>query len=347
MAYYHTYLTILVPSILTFIATVVAIRFLMPYMRGAGITARDYNKQSRPVLPSGMGLALSFGFSIGILSYVFGSSFGVYAPLLSMAALFASIIALMLISLVGFLDDINVRASAVKTTGMMDTRVGLKQWQKPLLTFVGAIPLIAIDAGVSALHLPLVGLVGFGIVYPLVIIPLAVVFAANAFNLLGGFNGISTASGLVASLAMLAYSLIYGGYAGAVLAAVLSAALIGFALVDSYPAKIIPGDSFTYAVGAGLVITMIVGNMESFGIFVFMPWIIEFLLHLRGRFDVTDLGRRRSDGTFAAPYKRIYSWTHIIMKMRRCREWEVTLYMALITLGFVALGFAFKVFGLL
>ena len=109
-----------------------------------------------------------------------------------------------------------------------------------------------------------------------------------------------------------------------------------------------PGDSFTYAVGAGLVAAMILGNMESFGVMVFMPWIIEFLLHLRKRFNVTDLGNCRSDGTFKAPYgKKIYSWTHVIMNMKKCKEWEVSLYMWIICIGFVALAFAMKYLALL
>jgi UDP-N-acetylglucosamine--dolichyl-phosphate N-acetylglucosaminephosphotransferase len=345
---YHTYLTLIVPVALAFISTVIALRFLMPLMLGSGITATDYNKKNRPVLPSGMGTALSFGFSIGILAYIFGASFNLYGSTIPSAPLFAAIVSLLLISIVGFLDDIHVRKQATRTTGMMDTRVGLKQWQKPALTLIGAVPLVAINAGVSVLNVPFFGHIAFGLLYPIILIPLAVVFAANAFNLLGGFNGISTASGIIVALGFLLYSVLYGSTLGALLSGVMLASLIGFAFFDGYPAKIIPGDSYTYAVGAGFVITMILGNMESFGVIVFMPWIIEFLLHLKGKFDVTDLGNRRADGTFASPYgKKIYSWTHVIMNLKRCREWEVTAYMAGITLIFVILGFGLKAFGIL
>lgn len=349
MMYYHTYLSILIPMLFTFLSTIAAIKFLMPHMLDSGVTATDYNKKTRPVLPSGMGTALSFGFSIGLLVYIFGASFSLFGYAVTQNIyLLAATVSLLLIALVGFIDDINVRKTKVVTTGMMDTRVGLKQWQKPILTLIGAIPLIAINAGVSTLHLPFIGMVNFGLWYPLFIIPLAVVFAANSFNLLGGFNGISTASGLVISLALLIYAIVYGSYTGAILAGVLSATLIAFALYDNYPAKMIPGDSFTYAVGAGIAITAILGNMESFAAIIFLPWFIEFILHLRGKFKITDLGKRRADGTFEPPYgKKIYSWTHILMNMKRCKEWEVTLYMTFVTFGFVILGFALKIFGLL
>ncbi|MDE1865919.1 MAG: hypothetical protein KGH94_04765 [Candidatus Micrarchaeota archaeon] len=345
---YHTYLTLIVPIALAFVSTFITIRFLMPLMMGSGITATDYNKKNRPALPSGLGNALSFGFAIGILAYIFGASFNLYSSTISSNMLFAAVVSLMLIALVGFLDDIHVRKVAMKTTGMMDTRVGLKQWQKPLLTLMGAVPLIAINAGVSIVNVPLVGHVAFGLLYPLIIIPLAVIFSANSFNLLGGFNGISTASGIMVALGFLLYSVIYGTTTGALLSGVMLACLVAFAFFDGYPAKIIPGDSYTYAVGAGFVITMILGNMESFGVIVFMPWIIEFLLHLKGKFDVTDLGKLQKNGTFAAPYgKRIFSWTHIIMNIRPMKEWEVTAYMTGITVCFVIIGFGLKAFGLL
>src|SRR5271170_3583893 len=105
---YHTYLTLIVPIILTFISTVIAIRFLMPLMLGSGVVAIDYNKKNKPVLPRGLGMALSFGFSIGILSYIFGASFSLYPSTVPSYYLFAAVVSLLLISIVGFLDDIHV-----------------------------------------------------------------------------------------------------------------------------------------------------------------------------------------------------------------------------------------------
>ena len=169
------------------------------------------------------------------------------------------------------------------------------------------------------------------------------VFAANAFNLLGGFDGIAGGTALVSILGMLVYSILFGTYAGTLLTSVLAAAIIGFLLFNIYPSKITPGDSFTYAVGTAMVAIMIIGNMESFGLIIFIPWIIEFVLHARKKFKVSDLGKLRADGTFEPRHgKKIYSWTHLIMNLKRCREWEVSIYMWLIELGFVILAFALK-----
>ncbi|MDE1810881.1 MAG: hypothetical protein KGH66_02470 [Candidatus Micrarchaeota archaeon] len=339
---YHSYLTVAVPAIVAFIITVVGTLFVQSYMKDAGVTAIDHNKKGKPILASGGGVAVAFGFAVGMLTYIFGSSF-VYEPASSLPYLFATVVAVFLIAFVGFLDDINVKREMVKTTGMMDTRKGLKQWQKPLLTLIGAIPLMAVNAGVATVNLPLLGAINFGLFYPLIIIPLAVIFASNAFNLLGGFDGIATGTGLIAAAALLLYSFIYGTYIGSVISGVLFATLLAFFFFNVYPARVIPGDSYTYAVGTALVTVMILGSAEAFGVIIFMPWIIEFLLHLKKKFHTTDLGKLNKDGTFTAPYgKKISSWTHLIMNSRPMTEWQVSAAMWCVEIGFVALAFGMK-----
>jgi len=343
-----TYLTIIIPSLLAFIGALVSIPFIKNYMLESGVISIDRNKKDRPVLPASGGISVAFGFILGIILYIFGASFHFYHPVASQKFLFATALSVALIVFVGFLDDINVKKKEVKTTGMKDIRKGLKQWQKPLFTFIGAIPLMAIAAGTYTVDIPFIGVVNFGIFYPLVIIPLAVIFVTNAFNLLGGFDGIATGSALILSFALLVYAFFFGTYTGLLISSILFASLLAFLPFTVYKAKILPGDTLYFGVSAAFVAAVIVGNMEAFGIIIFIPWIIEFVLHARKKFDVTDLGNLRSDGTFEAPYKNgIYSWTHIIMKAKRCKEWEVSLYMWLIEIAFVILAFGIKLVGLL
>ena len=345
---YSTYLTLIVPALVAFAFTVAGVLFSMSYMREAGIIAIDHNKRGKPIVPTSGGVAVAMGFTLGLLAYVFGDSFGIYSARASTEYLFAAILSVILIAFVGFIDDINVQSKKVHTTGMKDIRKGLKQWQKPVLTFIGAVPLMAVNAGVSTVVIPFLGAVNLGVVYPLLILPLAVVFAANAFNLLGGFDGIASGSGLVACFGLAIYAVFFGTYTGAIVSSVLFAAILGFFIFDKYPARILCGDSFTYCVGAGIVSAAVIGNMEAFGVIVFAPWAIEFLLHLRAKFKSTDLGKLQHDGTFAAPYgRRIYSWTHAIMNVGRLTEQQVSMCMWGIEALFVMLGFAMKFSGLL
>lgn len=342
---YHTFQTIIIPGILAFAAAYVGIGFLKRYLYGAGIVAEDRNKEKRVKLPSSAGLGFAFGIVIGILAYTFGGSF-IYAPVINVSTLLSVALSILLITMVGFLDDINVKQTRVKSTGMMDIRQGLKQWQKPILTILGALPLMAINAGVHMVDLPFVGTVSLGIIYPLILLPLAVIFVSNSVNLLGGFDGLQPLMALAAAIGLLIYCIIFGTYVGAFLSALLCAALLAMLPFNLYKAKVVPGDSFTYAVGATMVAIMVMGNAESFGIIIFIPWMIEFLLHLRKRFKVTDLGIRQKDGTFKAPYgKKIYSLTHVVMNLKKANETDVAYYLTALEVLFVVIAFALKLTG--
>jgi UDP-N-acetylglucosamine--dolichyl-phosphate N-acetylglucosaminephosphotransferase len=340
----------LIPSLVTLFITIIGIRFIMPYFSGAGIIAEDRNKAKPVKLPSSGGLAVAFGMIVGILTYTFGGSFGIFAPLASISRLLAIALSIILIAMVGFLDDINVVKNRVTTTDMKDIRKGLAQGQKPLRTFLGALPLMAVDAGVRYLNIPFVGAVQFGIVYPLIMIPLAVIFVSNSFNLLGGFDGLQPGMGAMASLGLVIYSLFFGNYVGLLLSSLLFIAIIAFLPFNLYKARIIPGDSFTYAVGGALVAIMVMGNALAFGVIIFIPWIIEFFLHLKRGFKVTDLGIRQRDGTFKSPYgKRIYSLTHWVMNSAKGKATEVYVsgYLTLLEGGFVVLALLLKLLGFL
>lgn len=344
---YNAYLTIIIPAAITFFVSIFGTEFLMFYLYGAGIIAEDRNKEKLVTLASSGGLAVAFGITVGILAYTFGASF-VYSPILNVAQLLAVSLSIILIALVGFLDDVNVKRIRVQSTDMKDIRQGLKQWQKPLLTFIGALPLMAINAGVGVITLPLFGSIDFSYFYPLVIIPLAVIFVSNAVNLLGGFDGLQPGTTLVASFGLFVYEAFYGTHIGLLLSLLLFVAILGFMPFNVYRSKIIPGDSFTYAVGGTLVAIMVMGNAEIFGVVIFIPWIIEFFLHLRRKFKVTDLGIRQKDGTFKAPYgKKNYSLTHVVMNMKKATETDVATYLTLFEALFVILGLVLKLEGVL
>ncbi len=344
---YHTFQTLLIPALITFIITLVSTKFVTGYLSSSGITIDDKNKEKRISLPTSGGVAVAFGIIVGIVVYAFGGTF-VFTPVVAISDLFAVGLAVLLIALVGFLDDIHIKGKNVMTTDLMDRKLGLRQWQKPLLTVIGALPLMAINAGVSTVTIPFFGAVDLGIIYPLIILPLAVIFVSNAFNLLGGYDGLQSGTALVASAGLLIYSVFFGNYIGALLSAILFASLLAFLPFNMYRAKILPGDSFTYAIGAMLVAIMAMGNSEAFGVIIFIPWIIEFFLHLRKRFHTTDLGTRQRDGTFRAPYgRRIYSLTHVVMNIKRATEIDIALYLSLLEVVFVLLAFGLKLGGFL
>ncbi|BCS91375.1 MAG: phospho-N-acetylmuramoyl-pentapeptide-transferase [Candidatus Micrarchaeota archaeon] len=345
MAHFGLHLTLVVPFIIAFIASYVGIKAVMEYMRDAGVIAVDHNKEDKPELPSGLGIVLPIAIILALSSYIFGVTSGLYTPLIKINYIFAVTLSITLLSLVGFIDDLNVRKTFVKSTGMLDKRKGVRQKYKPLLVFIASIPFVVFinSIRVETIFIPFIGFVNLGYIFPLVIVPLAVIFASNAFNLLGGFDGLATGSALILSSAFLIYAALEHNYTGLLLSAVMTGSLIPFFIFNLYRSKIIPGDSFTLAFGGAFAEIAIISNMESFALVIFIPWIIEFIWHLLKRFDVTDLGKLNDDGTFRPPYgKKIYSWTHLIMNLKRCKEWEVSAYFWIVEILFVILGFTLK-----
>ena len=172
--------------------------------------------------------------------------------------------------------------------------------------------------------IPFLGQINFGIIYPLVLVPIAVVCVANATNMLAGMNGLEAGLGFVATLSVGVFALLRGQIEGAIIALILSVSLLAFLKWNWWPAKILPGDSLTYLTGAGFVTAVVLANVETFGIVVFIPWIVEAFLKLRGRFRVSSLGILQKGGTLKSQYGKIYSLTHVVMKSGKFKEKQVT-----------------------
>ncbi len=197
---------------------------------------------------------------------------------------------------------------------------------------------MAVAVGESVMTIPFLGAVDFGIFYSLILVPVAVVCVANATNMLAGMNGLEAGLGFVASLSVGLFGLLRGQAEGALIALLLAASLLAFLKWNWYPAKILPGDSLTYLIGACYVVAVVLANIEAFGIFVFTPWIVEAFLKLRGRFGVSSLGVLQKDGTLRSQYKKIYSLTHLVMR-GRFREREITAILIGVEIAICVLAF--------
>jgi len=325
--------SMIVSAAVTFLITPYFIRFL----RGAGIVGFDLQKKNKPKLATSGGICVAFGVLAGLLTYIGFQTFHPFSPGLKewLFPLLAVTSSILIVMFVGFLDDLNVKLNAEKTIEGRDIRIGLPQWLKPLLTLPAAIPLMAINAGKSTMAIPFIGRIDFGILYPLLLIPLGIVGASNAVNMLAGFNGLEAGMGIVYCLGLGISALLSNSTEGAVVFLVTSSALVGLIWHSWYPAKILPGDSLTYLLGSIVASGVIVGNMERNGLIVMLPFIIEFFLKLRVKFKASCLGKLREDGKLDPPYgKSIYSWTHLIMNLKPLTEKQVTIVLILIQVCF-------------
>ena len=314
--------SLLIAVLVSLISTLFAIPYFIRFFNRIGIVGTDQQKQGKPVVAQAGGIPVFFGFTLGVLTFIFLNSYNVpfagqgTVPALDFAVLFAALLSTSIIAMTGFFDDLNIRSQRVLTKmDTVDYRVGLKQWQKPLLTLVAAIPLMAVRAGTSYISLPLMGVVHFGPWYALLLIPLAVVFVSNASNMLAGINGLEAGMTSVLLAALGVFLLGHGQIEASVIAFCAAAALLAFLKFNFYPAQMFPGDSLTYFAGAAIISAVVIGNAEKIGILLFIPWIVEVLLKLRGRFAVRSYGDLQKDGTIRAPYPKIYSLTHVAMRL--------------------------------
>lgn len=326
-------IAILVSMTIAFVSSLLMTPYFMAFLKAGGIVGMDLHKKDKPKLPTSGGTTVAFGVLMGVLSYIGLTTF-IFQTNIDITGLFAVLSSVLIIMFVGFLDDLNVKAKAVITKEGLDIRVGFPQWIKPLLTLPAAIPLMVVNVGVTAMVIPLIGSYDFGVVYPLVFIPIGFVFASNAINLLGGFNGLESGMGVVYLLGLGIFALLNENVVAIVFLSTFSA-LLGFIKYNWFPAKFLPGDSLTYLLGAVVASGVILGNMERIGIVIMLPFAIEFLLKLRVKFKASCLGKLREDGKLDPPYgKKVYSLTHLIMNLGEFDEKQVTLILILIQIVF-------------
>jgi UDP-N-acetylglucosamine--dolichyl-phosphate N-acetylglucosaminephosphotransferase len=331
-----------------FLTVLIGTPYLEKYLLSSGIYGIDQQKEEKPKLATSGGIGVVFGFMISVTTYL-----GFYSLTKSsgidISLVLASLSSVSVIALIGMIDDIHInlekyireeveidefRMELGESTkmrrpqislerlriGFLDEkededvhREGLAQNAKMLFVLPAVLPLIAVGAGSWSMTFPVIGTVNWGLIYPLALLPLGLLFVSNVVNMLAGTNGLSAGMSLVASTALGVFALMNGETEAALIAWSLSSSLLAFFLYNRYPAKILPGDSLTYLSGAAMFAAIVAGNMEKFGVFIFTPWILEFFLKLRSGFNARSWGKLREDGSLDSFHDRIYSLTHVFM----------------------------------
>jgi UDP-N-acetylglucosamine--dolichyl-phosphate N-acetylglucosaminephosphotransferase len=240
-------------------------------------------------------------------------------------------------------------ASTITLTGLVgvaDDMIELSQKFKPFLIVGASIPLMLALWSRGSIFIPEIGSINFGLLYPLVAVPLAITTSANFSNLLAGFNGLEGGCAAISLGTMALLSEITGHPAVAALGGILTLAYIGFLILNWYPAKIFPGDTGTLMAGAGLAAMGLAAGLEFEAIVLSIPAAMDFALKSMHRrpfkqrhiFGNTKI---RADGTLEpAPYPAV---VHAFMKVGHISEKDLVVALLAMQAMFAALAIGITV----
>lgn len=300
--------------LISFSVTYIVTKPLIKHLRKAGILGRDKNKIGEVYVPEMGGFAIVAGLLAGILLKI-GISSGS-----SLTYLLAASSSILIVSLVGVIDDLFV----------------MEQRLKAVLPVLASVPLMAVKAGTDIMYFPFIGAVELGLLYVILFIPLGVTGASNAYNMLAGLNGLEAGMGVISATTLFITAVLSNSDTAAAISISLIGSLLAFLCYNKYPAKIFPGDIGTLTIGCTLASISIIGNLERVGMIVTSLYFIELFLKARYGFKTQSFGIATEKG-LKAPEK-ISSLTHIAIKLTGSERKSVILILsAQIFIGIIAL----------
>lgn len=265
-------------SIVGFALSAILSYLILPWVMNSsleqGLTTVDAHKAGKPTIPEPGGLAplISFVFSLLLIILVItitNPDFNIPISLL------AGTLSVLIGGFIGFFDDV----------------FKIKWRHKILLGFLPALPLMALEIGNTTVDIPIIGIIDFGKIlflpfigyinlYSFLIIPLAVNFAFNSFNMLAGFNGLEAGNGIISLAIILFASLLSGDIFVSIFVSTLLGGFLVLLRFNWYPAKTLIGDTGTLTLGTAIIVALILGNMERLALGLFFLHFINFVLFM-------------------------------------------------------------------
>jgi UDP-N-acetylglucosamine--dolichyl-phosphate N-acetylglucosaminephosphotransferase len=254
--------------LISFITSFVLFPIMIFRLKKAGIVGKNMNSATQEKVAEMGGLVIVAGFAAGIFAVIATNTFFDIFPSVNLISISTALLAILIVTLIGIFDDL----------------VSMPQKVKAFMPVFAALPLIVIKEGSSFIKIPFMGNVNFGLLYTLVIIPSEITIAANAVNMLAGFNGLEVGMGIVAMgcLAIIAY--LIGKITVLVILLAALGALLAALYYNWYPAKVLVGDVGTLSIGAIIGAIVIMGNFEIAGAILLIPYLIDFLIKAKNHF---------------------------------------------------------------
>ncbi len=327
---------LIIPIILSFFITLAILPLWIKRTKKIGLVWKDMNKyKCQEKIAGSGGLIVIFGFIAGVLIYVAIKTF-IFNTDIIITKIFVLLTTILIVGAIGFIDDI---------LGWVHGGISAKL--RIILVLFAAIPLMVINAGTSKVVVPFFGVLDLGILYPLLIIPIGIIGASVSFNFIAGYNGLEAGQGILILSAMSIIALLTGNSWLSLIALCMVASLFAFLLFNKYPAKVFPGDVMTYPIGALIAIMAILGNFERIAVFIFIPYILEVFLKIRGGLKKESFGKPQQDSSLEMKYKKIYGLEHLaifILKKFKKKAYEKEVVLLIYGIQAIIIILAFIIF---
>jgi len=285
--------------IVSFAVSFVGFPIVIPRLKKAGIVGKNMNSEKQEEIPEMGGLVIAAGFGVGIVFAIFLRTFLDLFLSVSLTSILAVLSTVLIVVIIGVFDDL----------------ISMRQWIKAIIPVFAALPLMAIKEGYSLMKIPGLEIINFGIFYPLVLVPLGITGAANAVNMLAGFNGLEAGMGIVVIGALVVIAYLIGETTALTILLAALGALLAALYYNWYPAKILVGDVGTLAIGAVTASAVIIGNFEAAGVVLMIPYIVDFLIKAKSHFPGKNWWGIYKEGKLYCPDSGSVGLCQLVMKV--------------------------------
>lgn len=243
----------LVAAVASFLGTAALGRYLLPILSRLCVAqpvVKDGKKteELKKPTPSMGGLSFLIPTVISALVFIVCNSFASKTAGVGDVKIWAGIVMSFLVACVGFLEDF--------FTSAKENGTGFSLWQKLLLQ--GGVVILYLaslwvfgDQGTGTTYIPFVGTVELGFWYYLISLPL-ILAVINAAGETEDADGLCSTVGFFSIVSVMMTSGILLSHDNGIFAASAAGGCIGFLLFNFYPAKLKPGKTGSWFIGAVL-----------------------------------------------------------------------------------------------
>jgi UDP-N-acetylmuramyl pentapeptide phosphotransferase/UDP-N-acetylglucosamine-1-phosphate transferase len=217
--------------------------------------------------------------------------------------------------------------------GLFDDLANLGWRYKAILPIFTSLPYMVLKpSDRTAISLLLIGVVEFGTLFFIFLVPIMVTVVTNSYNQLGGLNGLEVLPGLVILIGL-------SIKASDGLLMVIPILCLMILAYLSYTGKAFIGNVGTFSIGLTLVVYAILMDIKLFLLISITPHILNSLLILSSNYVFHDIPNTFMSENGILYSKKARSLRTLILSYQQMTEHQVVLTISLITTIFTCLAF--------